>query len=78
MTVEELETKLVKKLFKKVREKDEEVVKVVEKMKKVRVKVLRGDKWEIEEDLVLKKEKVYVPKNKKLLVVRSYKRCRRM
>ena len=66
MTVEELETKLVKKLFKKVREKDEEVVKVVEKMKKVRVKVLRGDKWEIEEDLVLKKEKVYVPKNKKL------------
>jgi len=27
---------------------------------------LREDKWEIEEDLVLKKEKVYIPKDEKL------------
>ena len=30
------------------------------------MKVLQGDKWQIEEDLVLKEEKIYVPKNKEL------------
>ena len=35
-------------------------------MKKTGVKVLRGDKWQIEEDLVLKERKVYVLKNKEL------------
>jgi len=30
------------------------------------VKVLRGDEWGIEEDLVLKEEKIYVSKNEKL------------
>jgi len=35
-------------------------------MKKAKVKVLRGDEWEIEGKLVLKEEKVYVPKNKEL------------
>jgi len=37
-------------------------------MKKVGVKVLWGDKWQIERDLVLKKEKIYVPKDKALRV----------
>ena len=46
----------------------EEVVKVVENMKKVEVKVLQGNKWQIEKDLVLKKGKVYVPKDEKLRV----------
>ena len=35
-------------------------------MKKVRVRNLRGDKWKIEEDLVLKKENMYMLKEKKL------------
>jgi len=35
---------------------------------KILVKVLWGDEWQIEEDLVLKKEKVYVPKNEELRV----------
>ena len=35
-------------------------------MKKVGIKNLRGDKWEIEEDLVLKKEKIYVLKDEEL------------
>jgi len=30
------------------------------------VKVQRGDKWQIKRDLMLKKEKVYMPKDKKL------------
>jgi len=45
-----------------------EVVKVVENMKKVEVKVSQEDEWQIERDLVLKKEKMYVPKDEKLRV----------
>ena len=48
------------------RNKDKKVVRVVEEMKKMEVKVLRGDKWQIEENLVLKEIKVYVLKNKVL------------
>ena len=54
------------------RGKDEEivreVVRVVEEMKKVGVKILQGDKQQIEGDLVLKKGKVYIPKNEELRV----------
>jgi len=46
--------------IKTVRGKDEKVVKVVEKMKKARVKALRGDKWQIKRKLVLKEENVYI------------------
>ena len=42
IVVKELEIMLVEKI-KRVREKDEKVVKVVENMKKARVKALRGD-----------------------------------
>ena len=52
--------------IKKARSKDEEVVRIVEEMKKVGVKVLREEEWEIEKDLVLKEGKVYVPKNEEL------------
>ena len=65
--VEGPEKEIVKRI-KKARNKDEEVIKVVEEMKKVGVKTLRDEKWQIEEELVLKEEKVYVPKNKKLRV----------
>ena len=58
--VEELETILVEKI-KRVKGKDKEIMKVVEEMKKVGVKVLRGNKQKIEGNLVLKEEKVYVP-----------------
>jgi len=37
-------------------------------MKKVEVKILKGKKWQIEEDLVLKEEKVYMSKDKELRV----------
>ena len=65
VVIEELEVNIVKKI-KKARSKDKEVVKVVEQMKKTKVKMLRNSKWQIKEDLVLKEEKVYVPKNKSL------------
>ena len=66
--VEELEEEIVKKI-KKVRDKNEEVIKVVKEMKKAEVKTLRNEKWQIEKGLVLKEERVYVPKNEKLRVV---------
>ena len=50
------------------REKDQEVVRVIKEIKKTRVKVLREDEWQVEGDLVLKEEKVYISKNKYLRV----------
>ena len=50
------------------RNKNEKVVKVVKKMKKVGVKVLQEEEQQIEGDLVLKEEKVYVPKKEVLRV----------
>jgi len=35
-------------------------------MKKVGVKILQGDEWQIDRDLVLKEGKVYIIKDKKL------------
>ena len=51
--VEEPDMMLVEKI-KRARGKYEEILRVVEEIKKVGVRVLRGDKWEIEGDLVLK------------------------
>jgi len=41
---------------------------VVDEMKKAGVKVLKGDEWQIEGELLLKEEKVYVPKDEELRV----------
>ena len=65
--VEEPEKEIVKRI-KEARDKDEEVINVVEEMKKVGVKMLRDEKQQIEEELVLKEGKVYVPKDEKLRV----------
>jgi len=35
-------------------------------MKRVGIKVLQGDEWQIEGDLVLKEGKLYMSKNKEL------------
>ena len=35
-------------------------------MEKVGVKVLRGDGWQVKENSVIKKGKVYIPKNEEL------------
>ena len=65
--VERPEKEIVKRI-KEVRDKDKEVIKVVEEMKKADVKMLRDEEWQIEEGLVLKEGKVYVPKDEKLRV----------
>ena len=58
--IEEPEEEIVKKI-KKAKDKDEEVI-------KAGVKVLRNEEWQIEEGLVLKEGRVYVPKDEKLRV----------
>ena len=65
VVVEGPEVDLLEKI-KKARSKDKDVVRVVEEMKKAGVKELRGNEWKIEEDLVLKEGKVYVPKDTEL------------
>jgi len=48
--------------------RDDKVIKAVEKMKKVGVKMLRDKGWREEDRVMLKKGKVYVPKDKALRV----------
>jgi len=52
--------------IKKARSKDKDVVRIVEEMKRVRVKELRGNEWKIEEELILKEGNVYVLKDEEL------------
>jgi len=47
--------------IKRVQEGDEKVVKVVEEMKKARIKTLRDKEWEIEDKIVMKERKIYIP-----------------
>jgi len=65
--IEGLEEGIIKKI-KEARDKDKKVIKIVEEMKKAGVKMLREEKWQIEEGLVLKEGRVYVPKDEKLRV----------
>ena len=67
VVIEGPEVELVEKI-RKARSKDEDVVRVVEEMKRAGVKELRGNKWKIEGELVLKEGKVYVPKYEELRV----------
>jgi len=50
------------------RGKDKEVVRVVEEIKKVGIKAVRGEEWQLEGDLILKKRKAYVPKDEELRI----------
>ena len=65
--MKKLKKKLLKKLISEA--KNDKIVKAVEKIKKAEVRILRNDEWQIEDNLVLKEEKVYVSKNKSLNVM---------
>jgi len=60
--IEGAEEEIIEKI-KKSEAKDNEIVKAVEEMKKTRVKVLRNDEWQIENELVLKERKIHVLKD---------------
>ena len=61
------EVDIVEKI-KKAKSKNKEVVQVVKEMKKAGVKMLQGEEWQIEGELVLKERKVYMLKDKELRV----------
>ena len=61
------EEEIVKRI-KEARDKDEEVIKAVEEIKKAGVKTLRNEEGQIEEGLVLKEGRVYILKDEKLRV----------
>jgi len=61
------EVDLLEKI-RKLKAKDNEVVKAVEKMKQTGVKILRNKEWRKENGLMLRDKKVYVPRDKKLRV----------
>ena len=65
VVIEGPEVDIIEKI-RKARGNDEDIVRVVEEMKKAEVKELQGNKWKIEGDLVLKERKVYVPKEEEL------------
>jgi len=68
VVVEGLEVDILEKI-KNARSKDKDVVRIVEEMKRTKVKELWGDEWRIEGDLVLKEGKIYVPKDGELRAV---------
>jgi len=47
--------------IKRMQEGDERVVKAVEELKKAEVKILRDEEWEIDNRVVLKEGRIYVP-----------------
>ena len=67
VVIKGLEVVILEKI-KKARSKDEDIVKIVEKMKKAGIKELWGNKWQIEGELVFKEGKVYVLKETELRV----------
>ena len=65
VVIEGPEVAILEKI-KKARSKDEDIVKIVEEMKKAEVKELQGNEWQVKGELVLKEGKVYVLKEAKL------------
>ena len=65
VVIEGPEVEILEKI-KKARSKDEDVVRVIEEMKKAKVKEVRESEWKIERELVLKEGKVYRPNDEKL------------
>jgi len=48
--------------------KDDKVIKTVEEIKQVGVKMLRDKKWRKVDSIIYKEEKVYIPRDEKLRV----------
>ena len=51
----------LKERIKKTQEEDEKVVKAVEELKRAGIKTLKDEEWEIEDGIVMKEERIYVP-----------------
>jgi len=51
----------LKERIKRAQEDNKKVVKAAEKLKKAGIKILKDEEWEIEEGIVMKEERIYVP-----------------
>ena len=56
-----IEEENLKERIRKAQEGDEKVVKTVEELKKAGIKMLRDKKWEVEDGIVMKEGRIYVP-----------------
>ena len=56
-----IEEENLKERIRKAQEGDEKVVKAVEELKRAGIKILKDKEWEIEDGLVMKKGKIYIP-----------------
>jgi len=52
----------LKERIKKAQEGEEKVVKAVEELKRAEIKTLKDEEWEIEDGIVMKEERIYIPK----------------
>ena len=59
-----VEEEQLRRKIKKAQEKDKKVVKAVKELKKAGIKTLRDGEWSVEEGIVLKERKIYVPEEK--------------
>jgi len=51
----------LRKRIKKAQEGDEKIVKAVEELKRVGIKALKNEEWEVEDGIILKEERIYIP-----------------
>ena len=58
VVIEGPKVEIIEKI-KKARGKDKKVVRIVEEMKKTKIKAIQGEEWWIEEELVLKKKNIH-------------------
>ena len=56
-----IEEKNLKERIRKAQEGDEKVVKAVKELKKTGIKALRDEEWEVEDRIVIKEGRIYVP-----------------
>jgi len=59
-----VEEENLRERIKRAQEGDERVVKAVEELKKAGVKILRDKEWKIEDRVILKEERIYMPEGK--------------
>ena len=51
----------LKERIRRAQEGDEKVIKAVEELKRAGIKILKNEEWEIEDGLVMKKGRIYMP-----------------
>jgi len=56
-----IEEENLKERIRKAQEGDEKVIKAVEELKKAGIKILRNKEWEVEDRIVMKEERIYMP-----------------